>query len=133
MNRFLALSMTAMLSTAVMVNLPTSANAQGFLQDPLTVAGIGGTAVVQDGVIKVRSRRRGSRRRRNNAVAGAIIGSIIIGAIIANQNRHRHVRRVYRGSAHEHWCHRRFRSYRAWDNTYQPYHGRRRQCISPYY
>ncbi|PCI05219.1 MAG: hypothetical protein COB78_00970 [Hyphomicrobiales bacterium] len=134
MNKFLALSMTAMLSVAVMVNSPISANAQGFLQDPLTMAGVGDVGV-EDSVIKVRSRRRGSRRRRNNAVAGAIIGSAIIGAIIANQDRRRYRRdrRIYRGDAHENWCYRRFRSYRAWDNTYQPYNGRRRQCISPYY
>ncbi|TIP33596.1 MAG: BA14K family protein, partial [Mesorhizobium sp.] len=29
-------------------------------------------------------------------------------------------------------CHDRYRSYRAWDNTFQPYNGPRRQCISPY-
>lgn len=139
MNRFLALSMTAMLSVAVMVDLPVSANAQGFQQNPLTMAGIGDVAGAQDGVIEVRARkrrsRRTSRRRRNNA-AGVIIGSAIIGAIIAEQNRRRYRRegrRVYRGDAHENWCYRRFRSYRAWDNSYQPYRGGRRQCISPYY
>lgn len=44
-------------------------------------------------------------------------------------------RRYYRqrlGSAHVAWCYDRWRSYRAWDNTYQPYYGPRRQCWSPY-
>jgi hypothetical protein len=43
-------------------------------------------------------------------------------------------KRVYRGGAsgHVEWCHARYRSYRAWDNTWQPNYGRRRQCISPY-
>ena len=43
-------------------------------------------------------------------------------------------RRYYRGggSAHVAWCYYRYRSYRAWDNTYQPYHGPRRQCWSPF-
>jgi hypothetical protein len=43
-------------------------------------------------------------------------------------------RRVYRGgdSAHVQWCYNRYRSYRSWDNTYQPYNGPRRQCWSPY-
>lgn len=42
-------------------------------------------------------------------------------------------RHYYRsGSAHVRWCYNRYRSYRAWDNTYQPYHGPRRQCRSPY-
>lgn len=136
MNRFLALSMATMLSTAVMVDLPMSANAQGFQQNPMNQLGTGDVSKVQDDVINVRSRSSRSRRRRNNAVAGAIIGGAIIGAIIAGQER-RHNRRdrrkYYRGDAHEQWCYRRYRSYRAWDNTYQPYRGHRRQCISPYY
>ncbi|MDR7035171.1 BA14K family protein [Mesorhizobium sp. BE184] len=43
-------------------------------------------------------------------------------------------RRVYRGgsSAHVRWCYNRYRSYRAWDNTFQPYNGPRQQCWSPY-
>jgi hypothetical protein len=42
-------------------------------------------------------------------------------------------RRAYRGgSAHVRWCYNRYRSYRAWDNTFQPYNGPRRQCLSPY-
>ncbi|HEY4191949.1 MAG TPA: BA14K family protein [Mesorhizobium sp.] len=41
--------------------------------------------------------------------------------------------RVYRGSgAHVRWCYNRYRSYRASDNTFQPYNGRRQQCYSPY-
>jgi hypothetical protein len=35
-------------------------------------------------------------------------------------------------SAHYRWCEWRYRSYRSWDNTFQPYHGPRTQCISPY-
>jgi hypothetical protein len=44
-------------------------------------------------------------------------------------------RRIYRSgqSAHVNWCYNRYRSYRAWDNTFQPYYGPRRQCRSPYY
>ena len=44
--------------------------------------------------------------------------------------------RVYRspgyGNSHEAWCYNRYRSYRAYDNTFQPYYGPRRQCWSPY-
>lgn len=36
-------------------------------------------------------------------------------------------------SAHVRWCSARYRSYRAWDNTFQPYNGPRRQCASPYF
>ncbi len=40
-------------------------------------------------------------------------------------------RRDY-GDRHEDWCYDRYRSYRARDNTYQPYRGGRRYCQSPY-
>ncbi|WP_292227501.1 BA14K family protein, partial [Mesorhizobium sp.] len=35
-------------------------------------------------------------------------------------------------AAHVRWCFDRYRSYRAWDNSYQPYGGPRQQCLSPY-
>ena len=35
-------------------------------------------------------------------------------------------------AAHVAWCYDRYLSYRAYDNTYQPYDGPRRQCWSPY-
>ncbi|TPN81518.1 BA14K family protein [Mesorhizobium sp. CU2] len=45
-------------------------------------------------------------------------------------------RRVYRtqrlSRAHVEWCYDRYRSYRAWDNTFQPNYGPRKQCWSPY-
>lgn len=34
---------------------------------------------------------------------------------------------------HVRWCYNRYRSYRDWDNTFQPYHGPRKQCRSPYW
>ena len=34
--------------------------------------------------------------------------------------------------AHQDWCSDRFRSYRAYDNSYQPNKGPRRECISPF-
>ena len=40
--------------------------------------------------------------------------------------------RAPRASGHVQWCYARYRSYRAWDNTFQPNYGPRRQCISPY-
>jgi hypothetical protein len=40
---------------------------------------------------------------------------------------------VYRlSSAHVAWCHARYRSYRSSDNSWQPYSGPRRSCVSPY-
>ncbi|RUM99727.1 BA14K family protein [Pseudaminobacter arsenicus] len=45
-------------------------------------------------------------------------------------------RRYYRArglsQGHIDWCYSRYRSYRAYDNTFQPYNGPRRQCYSPY-
>ena len=35
-------------------------------------------------------------------------------------------------SRHYDWCASRYRSYRPYDNTYQPYRGPRRQCYSSY-
>lgn len=57
--------------------------------------------------------------------AGAIIG----GAIAAPS------RPVETGvnPRHANWCYDRYRSYRAWDNSFQPYGGPRQQCYSPYY
>ena len=47
--------------------------------------------------------------------------------------RYAEPRRIYRlSAAHYRWCEARYRSYRVRDNTFQPYNGPRRQCISPY-
>lgn len=56
-------------------------------------------------------------------LAAFATGALITGAIINNQNR---------GNSHVQWCYDRYRSYRASDNTFQPYHGPRQQCYSPY-
>lgn len=68
-------------------------------------------------------------RHRDNAwVPLAIMGmGAMIGSSMANE------RRVYSGGrTHVSWCANRYRSYRAYDNTFQPYNGPRRQCYSPY-
>ena len=59
-----------------------------------------------------------------------IVPGLIIGGIIANELRRD---RYVMPSSHYRWCDRRYRSYRAYDNTFQPYVGNRRQCISPYF
>lgn len=63
--------------------------------------------------------------------AAFALGAIIGGAIASQPNVV--VRPGYMSPAHERWCYRHYRSYRAWDNTFQPYHGPRRLCRSPYY
>lgn len=61
--------------------------------------------------------------------AGAFIAGAIIGGAIANSNTG-----YYRGGggSHVQWCYDRYRSYREYDNSWQPYNGPRRECISPY-
>lgn len=57
-------------------------------------------------------------------VAGALVG----GAITSDPG----IRYKPRSDAHISWCYDRYRSYRVSDNTFQPYHGPRKPCISPY-
>ncbi|MGW9230783.1 BA14K family protein [Pseudorhizobium sp. NPDC055634] len=84
-------------------------------------------------------RRHGPRyyghrhHRHRGSNAGAIIGGLAAGAIIGGALASQ-PRRYYRGGndAHVQWCYARYRSYRAYDNTFQPYNGPRRQCYSPY-
>ena len=35
-------------------------------------------------------------------------------------------------SSHTQWCYAHYKSYRASDNSFQPYSGPRQQCVSPY-
>jgi hypothetical protein len=56
--------------------------------------------------------------------AAAVDHTLVTGAIAAS------VDTAY-DNARVEWCHNRYRSYRASDNSYQPYNGRRRQCQPP--
>lgn len=82
-----------------------------------------------------KDRRAGYRRHSDGLwypLAAFGLGAIIGGAI-ANQPQ---PAPVYRGrglsNAHVQWCYGKYRSYRASDNTFQPYNGPRQQCYSPY-
>ena len=68
-----------------------------------------------------RDHRRGYREYNGFwfPAAAFIAGALITGAINdAPQS----------GDSHVQWCYDHYRSYRAYDNTYQPYNGPRRQC-----
>jgi len=69
--------------------------------------------------------------RRNHAgpIIGGLVAGAVIGSIIASQPAYRYGNTP---SAHIAWCHRRYRSYDSRSNTFQPYHGPRRICRSPY-
>jgi len=67
--------------------------------------------------------------------AAFALGAIVGGAIANQPPVYRPP--VYRepvrlSNAHVRWCENRWRSYRAWDNSYQPNRGPRQQCVSPY-
>jgi Ni/Co efflux regulator RcnB len=72
-----------------------------------------------------RQHRRGYREYNGwwFPAAAFVAGALVTGAINSERAR---------GNSHEEWCYSRYRSYRAWDNTYQPYNGPRRECYSPY-
>jgi hypothetical protein len=53
--------------------------------------------------------------------AAFVAGALLTGSVRASS-----------ANDHEAWCYNRYRSYRAWDNTFQPYNGPRRQCYSPF-
>lgn len=72
-------------------------------------------------------RERRSGYRQYNGLwfppAAFALGAIIGGSV----NRPANV-----GNAHVRWCQNRWRSYRAYDNSYQPNNGPRQRCVSPY-
>ncbi len=112
---------------------------------PLAVPG---TPTVDNAVIQVQSRRhhrferrrdgaylngrRGYRERRPGYRSyngywfppAAFVAGAIIGGALSNQRQ--------MSNAHVEWCENHYRSYRASDNSYQPYNGPRRACVSPY-
>ncbi len=81
---------------------------------------------------------RGSRERRAGyrqhngywfPLAAFAFGAIVGGAI-SNQPVQAAPGRL--SQAHVNWCASQYRSYRVSDNTFQPYNGPRRSCVSPY-
>lgn len=52
--------------------------------------------------------------------------------VIIGQAAQQPTYRVPYNAAHYQWCENRYRSYRVYDNSFQPYHGPRQQCYSPY-
>ena len=67
--------------------------------------------------------------------AMGIVGGLIAGAAIANAANKNAIPVESTGDAdaHVNWCFDRYKSYRMLDNSWQPFHGPRKPCISPYY
>lgn len=80
-----------------------------------------------------RHNRRYKRHRSYDRIdPGDVLLGVIIGNAIVNAPTY-HDNRVYMPQAHVNSCYRRYRSYRLYDNTFQPYHGPRRPCVSRYW
>lgn len=71
-------------------------------------------------------------RRYNDFWFPALAFALGSAAIIGSQPGYA-VRPGRSSPAHIGWCYDRYRSYREWDNSFQPYNGPRRTCVSPYY
>lgn len=111
------------------------AQVAGSMSAPLINAAPAESAVAAEAVnhrYGRRHHRRGHRyHRRGGGGAGIYFHFGTPGPRYAPRYR-RHQPRHARGSRHVRWCHNRYKSYRAWDNTFQPYKGPRKQCWSPY-
>ncbi|MGH6762958.1 MAG: BA14K family protein [Phyllobacterium sp.] len=76
--------------------------------------------------------RRGYRRHNDGwwyPLAAFAAGAVIGGAITSQPSV---APAPAYGNRHVNWCANKYRSYRAYDNTFQPYNGPRQQCYSPY-
>lgn len=73
------------------------------------------------------------RQSRGPDLPSALLGAIV-GGIIVNQYQSGSRAQAPVGLSQRHidWCRDRWRSYRVSDNSYQPYQGPRRVCVSPY-
>ncbi len=121
-------SAALVLGAIVLATTPQASNA-------MTVKPVPVAQEMDGSIVKVGRRGRRVGRVLGAVAIGAIVGSIISRGIHARDRRyrdarHREHRNIYR---HERWCERKYRSYRVWDNTFQPYHGGRRECRSPYF
>lgn len=61
----------------------------------------------------------------------AFAAGALVGGAIAAQPRYAPPQ-AYEAQDHVAWCYSQYRSYRASDNTFQPYGGPRQPCVSPY-
>ncbi|WP_029349394.1 BA14K family protein [Bosea sp. 117] len=70
--------------------------------------------------------------RNDGAVAAGVVGGLLLGGAIAGAANANVARGATYADAHVQWCASQYRSYRAYDNTFQPYGGPRQPCVSPY-
>lgn len=135
MSRLLSLLQTAIFAIVVIIASSGVVSAQQTSWNP--IIGDDEVSIYDGDIVKVHRRRGHRHKRRGRGSAAALIGGLIIGGILAD-HAYRGRYRYYDNynstrNAHLRWCYNRYRSYRAWDNTFQPYYGPRRRCVSPYY
>lgn len=127
MRRFTTIFMAGGLS--MLLALPSFGSAQALSMPSNSVSTQSDVQQVRDTrIIRRHDTRRGNDRNYRNRHrndhsnrTGAIIGGLAAGAIIAS---------VLSSAGSRQSCASRYQSYRASDNTYQPYSGPRRQCVS---
>jgi hypothetical protein len=133
MNKFLSLSMAALLAGTMITLSFSEADARHKRRhNSGAAAAIGLLGGIALGAALANSDRRGNDHCHQNGCHNHNYRDF--------QHRHRPVvynpqprqRRLSYANAHEEWCFNRYRSFRAYDNTYQPYQGGRRYCRSPY-
>ncbi|MBO6716765.1 MAG: BA14K family protein [Rhizobiaceae bacterium] len=134
------LAFSALLGAAIAGSALTgAAHAQsaGQLAAPQIVP-LAQTATVEAEQVNHRWRRHYRHHRRHHDRGGGIYFDFGNGSFSLTVPPRRYDNRRYysyprsSASAHVRWCYARYKSYRHWDNTFQPYHGPRRQCFSPY-
>jgi len=80
-----------------------------------------------------RDRRAGYRQHNGFWFpAAAFVAGAIVGGAVSQPSRTIVVQPGRMSQAHVDWCYSQYRSYRASDNSFQPYNGPRRACSSPY-
>ena len=124
------------LATVAMTGTAQAQTAGAFAV-PLN-APVSNEATVKAEPVNHRHWRRYNRRHSGGGGVYFNFGNGSFSLTVPPQRYHRRYQRHYNysrsaGSLHVRWCYDRYRSYRHWDNTFQPYHGPRRQCVSPYY
>lgn len=136
----------AVAAFSVAVGGMTSASAASFQMPMVSVADSGVQQIRRGRNDRVRMRKgrpyyRGHRGYRGHRrgyryydgfwfPAAAFIGGVIIGNAFNYPRPAHRYNDWYR--LHVQWCDARYRSYRVSDDTFQPYHGPRRRCNSPY-
>ena len=133
---FVAASMAALLSVATAI--PAQSAPLPVAKERLHTGGNPDLTVVRErGGVRYWRGHRGYRHHRHGyrrhggywfPPAAFATGVIIGGALAGPSVRYR----PRGGNRHIRWCYNHYKSYRASDNTFQPYNGPRRACRSPF-